>query len=150
MRRRSLFRLLAALLLTLALTLTMTSCVRALERARRENERVTRAFNEQMTRRLSECQRLGRKMAVVGADIRGTLLPELDKQLCVLEALNACAPEEAINCRLLLRKISDTSTRLSASYAAGAPSQALETALVGYLSQLNGALALRAQGSATY
>ena len=81
MRRRSLFRLLAALLLTTVLTFTLTSSIRAIERARRETERISGALNEQMARKLSECQRLGRKMAVMGADIRGTLLPELDKQL---------------------------------------------------------------------
>ena len=71
MRRRSLFRLLAALLLTTVLTFTLTSSIRAIERARRETERISGALNEQMARKLSECQRLGRKMAVMGADIRG-------------------------------------------------------------------------------
>ena len=101
MRRRSLFRLLAALLLTTVLTFTLTSSIRAIERARRETERISGALNEQMARKLSECQRLGRKMAVMGADIRGTLLPELDKQLYALEALNACAPDGTIEGRLL-------------------------------------------------
>lgn len=148
MRRHSLFRLLAALLLTTALTFTLTSSIRALERARSETERVSAALNDQLARKLSECQRLGRKMAVMGADIRGTLLPELQKQLYALEALNACASEGTLDCRLLLRKISDTGTRLSACYAAGAPSDALERTLIDYLSQLDGVFASHAIASA--
>ena len=148
MRRCSLFRLLAALLLTTVLTFTLTSSIRAIERARRETERISGALNEQMARKLSECQRLGRKMAVMGADIRGTLLPELDKQLYALEALNACAPDGTIECRLLLRKISDTATRLSACYAAGTSSEALERTLIDYLSQLDGVFVSHALASA--
>ena len=148
MRRRSLFRLLAALLLTTVLTFTLTSSIRAIERARRETERISGALNEQMVRKLSECQRLGRKMAVMGADIRGTLLPELDKQLYALEALNACAPDGTIECRLLLRKISDTATRLSACCAAGTSSEALEKTLIDYLSQLDGVFVSHALASA--
>lgn len=148
MRRRSLSRLLAALLLTTALTFTLTSSIRALERTRNENERISGAINEQMIRKLNQCQRIGRKMAVMGADIRGTLLPELYKQLYALEALNACASNDTIDCRLLLRKISDTATRLSACYASGTSSEALEGALIHYLSQLDGVFVSHATASA--
>lgn len=148
MRRRSLLRLWAALLLTTVLTFAFTSSIRALERERRKNERISDALTEQMARKLSECQRLGRKMAVTGADIRGTLLPELNKQLYALDALNACADDDMIDCRRLLRKISDTSVRLSACYAAGKTSETLEGALINYLAQLDGVLASHVTASA--
>ena len=80
------------------------------------------AICNQLYANMEKCVRIGKKMDIAGADIRGSLLPELKMYLYALEQITALTSEETpLFAPAMIRCLWEDCAALENRYAAGFP-----------------------------
>ena len=122
MKKRKETRFIWSAFLILLLLTSSVSAINVQLRTKAETHasNTRNALSAQLYLNMEKCVRIGRKMDIAGADIRGSLLPELRQYLYALEQMTIVANEETpLYAPALIQSLFEDCENLESCYASG-------------------------------